>query len=111
MAYYISKVCEAKKRLTLQNFNGLMQHNLIPEELDFQKRVFNFKKYLKANKKVGKYFVFDNICEEFYSKYFDKDLLEVINGLTCIEQTKWEKIYKSTMDKARDWIKKIKMKF
>ena len=105
MTYYISKVCEAKKRITLQNFNGLMQHDLIPEELDLQKRVFNFTKYLKANKKVGKYFVFDNICEEFYSKYFDMDLLEIINGLTCIEQTKWEKIYKSTMDKARDWIK------
>ena len=105
MTYYISKVCEAKKRITLQNFNGLIQHDLIPEELDLQKRVFNFTKYLKANKKVGKYFVFDNICEEFYSKYFDMDLLEVINGLTCIEQTKWEKIYKSTMDKARDWIK------
>ena len=105
MTYYISKVCEAKKRITLQNFNGLIQHDLIPEELDLQKRVFNFTKYLKANKKVGKYFVFDNICEEFYNKYFDMDLLEVINGLTCIEQTKWEKIYKSTMDKARDWIK------
>jgi DNA polymerase-3 subunit alpha len=105
MTYYISKVCEAKKRITLQNFNGLIQHDLIPEELDLQKRVFNFTKYLKANKKVGKYFVFDNICEEFYSKYFDMDLLEIINGLTCIEQTKWEKIYKATMDKARDWIK------
>ena len=105
MTYYISKVCEAKKRITLQNFNGLIQHDLIPEELDLQKRVFNFTKYLKANKKVGKYFVFDNICEEFYSKYFDMDLLEIINGLTCIEQTKWEKIYKSTMDKVRDWIK------
>ena len=33
------------------------------------------------------------------------DQLEVINGLTCIEQTKWEKIYKSTMDVVRDWIK------
>ena len=105
MTYYISKVCEAKKRITLQNFNGLIQHDLVPESLDLPKRVFNFTKYLKANKKVGKYFVFDNICEDFYSKYFDMDQLEVINGLTCIEQTKWEKIYKSTMDVVRDWIK------
>ena len=72
MTYYISKVCEAKKRLTLQNFNGLIEHNLIPEELDLQKRTFNFTKYLKANKKVGKYYVFDNICEEFYNKHFDQ---------------------------------------
>lgn len=105
MTYYISKVCEAKKRLTLQNFNGLIEHNLIPEELDLQKRTFNFTKYLKANKKVGKYYVFDNICEEFYNKHFDQDQLEIINGLTCIQQTKWDKIYQNIMDTARDWLK------
>jgi DNA polymerase-3 subunit alpha len=105
MMYYISKVCEAKKRITLQNFNGLVEHNLIPEELDLQKRVYNFTKYLKANKKVGKYYVFDNVCEDFYNKHFDMDQLEVINGLTCIQQTKWDKIYQTTMDKVRDWIK------
>lgn len=105
MAYYISKVCEAKKRLTLQNFNGLLEHNLIPEELSLQKRTFNFTKYLKANKKVGKYYVFDNICEEFYNKHFDQDQLEIINGLTCIQQIKWDKIYQNVMDIARDWLK------
>ena len=105
MIYYISKVCEAKKRITLQNFNGLIQHNLIPAELDFQKQTYLFTKYLKANKKVGKYYVFDNVCEEFYNKHFDLDQLEVINGLTCILQTNWEKIYQNIMDKARDWIK------
>lgn len=105
MIYYISKVCDAKKRLTLQNFNGLIQHDLIPEELDLQKRTFNFTKYLKANKKVGKYYVFDEVCESFYNKYFDMELLEVINGLTCILQTTWDKVYQSVMDGARDWIK------
>jgi DNA polymerase-3 subunit alpha len=105
MIYYISKVCEAKKRITLQNFNGLIQHDLIPEELDLQKRTFNFTKYLKANKKVGKYYVFDEVCENFYNKYFDMEQLEVINGLTCILQTTWDKIYQTVMDGARDWIK------
>ena len=105
MTYYISKVCEAKKKLTLQNFNGLVQHDLIPEELDLQKRTYNFTKYLKANKKVGKYYVFDNICEDFYNKYFDVEQLEVINGLTCIQQTVWDKIYQTVMDDAREWLK------
>ena len=105
MIYYISKVCEAKKRITLQNFNGLIEHNLIPDELELQKRTFLFTKYLKANKKVGKHYVFDNICEEFYSKHFDLDQLEIINGLTCILQTNWDKIYQDVMDKARNWIK------
>ena len=89
MTYYVSKVCDAKKRLTLQNFNGLIEYNVIPlSDLVLQKQIFKFTKYLKANKKVGKYYVFDNICEEFYNKYFDQDQLEIINGLTCILQTK-----------------------
>ncbi len=104
MAYYLSKTCDAKKRLTLQNFNGLLQHDLIPNELDFQKRTFNFNKYLKANQKVGKYYVFNPPCEEFYNKYFDIDQLEVINGLTCILQTRWDNIYKNVMADARVWL-------
>ena len=104
MTYYLSKVCDAKKRLTLQNFNGLLQHNLIPEELDLQKRVFNFNKYLKANQKVGKYYVFNQPCEDFYNKYFDLDQLEVINGITCILQTRWDKIYQDIMGTARDYL-------
>ena len=84
MTYYLSQVCEAKKRLTLQNFNGLMQYNLIPQELEFQKRVFVFNKYLKTNQKVGKYFVFNEPCLKFYEEFFNNDLLEVINGVTWL---------------------------
>ena len=105
MTYYLSKVCDAKKRLTLQNFNGLIQKDLIPDELSFQKRVFMFNKYLKANKKVGKYYVFDESCNTFYNQFFDIDNLEIINGHTCILQTKWEKIYQDNMDIAREYIK------
>ena len=105
MTYYLSKVCEAKKKLTLQNFNGLVQHDLIPEELDFQKRTFNFNKYLKANQKVGKYYVFNEICSTFYNQFFDIEQLDVINGCTCILQTKWDNIYQGVMDTARDWLK------
>ena len=105
MTYYLSKTCEPKKRLTLQNFNGLIQHNLIPEDLDFQRRVYNFNKFLKANKKVGKYYIFDDACMNFYEQFFDTDKLEVINGCTCILQTAWDKIYQVEMDAARDYLK------
>lgn len=105
MVYYILKVCDAKKRLTLQNFNGLIQRDLIPASLEFQKRVFTFNKYLKSEKKVGKYYIFDDICERFYSQFFDMEKLSVINGITCILQTDWDKIYQKEMDTARDWLK------
>lgn len=105
MTYYLSKVSEPKTKLTLQNFSGLVKKDLIPAELDFQKRVFNFNKYLKDNKKVGKYYVFDDPCMEFYSKNFNLEKLQIINGYTCILQTDWEKIYKAEMDTARDWLR------
>ena len=82
---------------------------MIPAELYLKKQTYLFTKYLKAKKKVGKYYVFDNICEEFYNKNFDIEQLEIINGLTCILQTNWEKIYQNVMDKARDWVKENKM--
>ena len=104
MTYYLSKNCEAKKKLTLQNFNGLIQNDLIPDTLSFQKRTYNFNKYLKT-KKVGKYYVFDDICMEFYSNYFDVNELNVVNGYTCIVQTTWDKMYQCVMDEAREWLK------
>ena len=83
MIYYLSIVSEPKSRLTLQNFNGLLQRNLIPDELDLQKRVFNFNKYLKT-KKVGQYYVFDEICMSFYVKQrFTNKSGDGILRLTC----------------------------
>ena len=105
MAYYISLVCAPKKRLTLQNFNGLLKSGLVPEELNKQKQVFVFNKFLKDNKKVGKYYVFDEGSLSFYSQYYDLNELDVINGITCILQTKWDKIYQKEMDEARNWLK------
>ena len=107
MAYYLMQNCDAKKKLTLQNFNGLIQHNLIPKDLELQVRVYNFTKYLKAYRKVGKYYTFDDACLIFYERFMQDylDDLEVINGITCILQTTWEKIYKKHMDAARDWLK------
>lgn len=105
MSYYLSLVSEPKSKLTLQNFNGLLQRDLVPQELELQKRIFNFNKYLKANTKVGQYYVFDEPCETFYTKFFDLEELDVINGYTCIKQTSWDKIYQREMDVARDWLK------
>lgn len=107
MAYYISQVCEPKKRLTLQNWNGLVQHGLVPAELELQIRVYNFTKYLKSSCKVGKYFQFNDICMQFIEKFLPNvlDSVETINGAFCMLQTTWDKIYQSQMDPARDWLK------
>ena len=110
MAYYLSLTSEPKKKLNLQNFNSLINLNLIPQELSFQKRVFNFNKYLKAYKwkedDKNYYYIPHEYAIKFYLNNFDPETIDkVSNGIPLIEQKKWEKIYQAIMDAARDWLK------
>lgn len=105
MIYYISLICEPKKKLTLQNFPTLVNNNLIPTELDFSKKVFNFNKYLKTYKKYEDLYVFDEVCYKFYEANFDMELLEVVGGCSCIKQKTWDKLYSKQMDEVREWLK------
>ena len=107
MGYYILKVSEPKKKLNLINWNGLVQHGLVPEELTLQMRVYNFTKYLKSNCKVGQYYKLNQTCIEFLERFFP-DVLNQIDGVNgfYILQTNWDKVYQSCMDEAREWLKK-----
>ena len=106
MGYYLYNECGLKKRITLQNFNGLIEAGLVPKELELEIRVFNFNKFLK-NFKVGRYYTFNNEAISFFDKFYSdcSDKLQIINGVVCILQTDWDKIYKKQMDNARNWIK------
>ena len=107
MTYYISQVCEPKNKITLQNFNGLIEKELIPSSMEYYKQVFEFNKFLKKNTKVGRYFVFNDICIQFFEKHFSDyydNNIEIINENVCILQKKWDKIYQKEMDNVREWI-------
>lgn len=105
MATYIRATCEPKKRLTLQNFNGLVHADLIPVELTLQKRIFNFNKALKANCKVKEYYVFPEPFMKFLEENFETDKMILIGNYPAMLQSVWDKAYKKVMDKARDWLK------
>lgn len=107
MAYYIYQISEPKKNINLQNFNGLITANLIPEKFNIQIRVYNFNKYLKANCKKGKYYNFDDQCQLFFNKFLKDyiDKLEVIEETICIEQKIWDNIYQGYMNTIRKWMK------
>lgn len=105
MGLYIWQTFDKKKRLTLQNFNGLVQYGLIPEELDFERRVFNFNKYIKAVGAHGKYFLLDSPSEKFYVDNYGDSKVIVENNAPAILQSDWQKQYTKSMDGARDWLK------
>lgn len=106
MTYYIESICGKKQRLTLQNFNALIEADLIPQELNFQKRLFVYNKALRKNCKKGDYLLLDKAnYYKFYSNFFDVDLLEPVGDSMGINQKIWKKEYDSQMLKAKDYLK------
>ena len=105
MSYYISKISEPKSRLTLQNFNGLMERQLIPASLNKQKDIFILNKWLKNYKMKDYYSLEFDKMYRIYCHYCDEELLEVINGVPCIQQKVWDKVYKAIMKDAKVWMK------
>ena len=106
MNTYIDLIADKKKRMTLQNLQMLINFGFIPDEYEFQCKVYNFNKYLKKFK-TGTSYGLDNIALNFYSNNFDMDLLTASTGeyIFTIKQTDWDKIYKKQMDKIRPFIK------
>ena len=106
MNTYIDLIAEKKKRMTLQNMQMLINFELIPDEYEFQCKVYNFNKYLKKCK-FDNYYGLDNIALNFFSNNFDMDLLTPDSTyIFKIKQTDWDKIYKKQMDKIRPFIQK-----
>lgn len=110
MEQYLREVSEPKKRLTMQNFNGLIEKNLIPQELSFQKRLFVFNKALRKNK-YKDYFILraDNFYK-FYSAFFDIDELVPVENKLGIDQKLWKKMYDEKMQPAKTYISKNQRK-
>lgn len=107
MAYYIYKISEPKTKLNLINWSGLVNHGIIPKELELQIRVYNFNKYIKNASKNYSKFVLDDICIQFLEKYVPSavDLIESNENIYQLDKTKWDKIYQELMNPARDWLK------
>ena len=105
MKDYIWKICEPKKRVTMQNFNMLNERNLLPDELSYEKRLFIYNKALKANCKVDDYFVLRDNYYDFYEEFFEPDLLESGENGLFISVNNWKKCYDEGMKPAKEYIK------
>lgn len=106
MENYLREVSEPKKRLTLQNFNGLIEKDLVPQELNFQKRVFRFNKALRKNKYQDYFILRTDNFYNFYTKFFDVDKLVPVENKLGIEQKEWKKIYDNNMLPAKTYLQK-----
>lgn len=105
MRQYLFTTCNPKKRITLQNFAALVDHDLVPQQLNFQKRLFVFNKSLKANCVRGTDYIIKGRYYKFYEQFFDVDELTVRNNELYLPQAKWKKMYDKGMAKAKEYLK------
>lgn len=106
MAEYLWLNCDKKKRITLQNMNGLIQRGLLPDHLSLQSKVFEFNRYLKnVCKLTDGYYVLDDRAYGFVDRFFPEVPLEVFGPTYAMNQKLWEKVYQQQMDFVREWMK------
>lgn len=63
-----------------------MERELIPDELDWERRLFVFNKALRANCKVDKVYIVKDNYYDFYEEFFDVDILEPYGNSLAINQ-------------------------
>ena len=106
---FILSVSDQKKRLNLQNFQMLIAKDLIPEELSFSVKVFNFTKYIRKMRFMGNYILDDKNGMRFYSQYFDMTRVKQLEKdgeiVNVINDKYWDNIYDAEMNKPRAYIK------
>ena len=104
MAYYLSVASEPKSKLNLMNFNGLIEKNLIPDELKFEKDTFILNKLLKKNKRGSAYLIPSGFDINKLTEAFG-DIFTIQGDNIFVGQKEWDSIYKTVMDKPRQWLK------
>ncbi len=105
---FIMSVADQKQRLNLMNFQMLIKQGMIPEELSFAVKVYNFTKYIRTMRYMGNY-ILDENGYAFYSENFDLTKVKTIEieGIPTyvINDKYWDAIYNREMDKPRAYIK------
>lgn len=107
MEDYIINISGAKKVLNMRNFQALMRNNLLPKELEYQCRLFEFNRYIrqKTFKKDG-ILLLDARAQNFmlqnYPDFYDTGVLN--NNFIEVGEKSWKKVYDKDMLKAKQYI-------
>ena len=104
MEQYIDSIADKKSTLNLRNLQKLIELDLLPVELDKEKKIFNFNKHIRTMK-YKTYFELDDYSFKFYENNFDIDYIVFEDDKKLISQTIWKKLYDKRMDKVRQYIK------
>ncbi|WP_253721062.1 PHP domain-containing protein, partial [Brevibacillus brevis] len=111
MRDFINVIFERKEKLTMQNFNSLIENDVIPDQYGLLVRIYKFKKYISKrvyktlNKPKDKLFELDDIAAQFFSSHFtDTSVVDCINGKIIVSEAKFKKEYDKAMEAIKPWL-------
>lgn len=107
MKDYIGTLIERHKTLDLRNFLKLIRYDLVPEKLNKEKGIYLFTKEARKNKDGQGFYELDDIMVAWYRKWMQQEPLYV-DGVYKINASKWDAVYNSGLNGARQWIKENK---
>ena len=103
---------EPKHKLTMQNFDSIIELNIIPPQYDFQRRLYNFRRYVfqKNNLVEKNKYVLDDTARPFFESYAMTHLIEsqgywyTPQGDIIVAKTRFDKWYEGQMINAKEWL-------
>lgn len=111
MKEYIGSISDVKKDLNLRNMQMLISYKMIPDELDLERRIFNFNKYIKKST-FGEEYYLTQKAYEFIEENFTSDMVDFFDDqeefIGSISKKEWDKMYTRAMDPVRNYIKSNK---
>ncbi|MFC6456021.1 PHP domain-containing protein [Paenibacillus vulneris] len=110
MRQFIStRIYSPKDQLTMQNFNMLIENDLIPEEYMSYKRLFKFRKHVIKSvydtQDKNKLYILDDISRDFYMDNFTSEgIVDYKNQQPIISEKVFKKEYDKKMAGVKKWL-------
>ena len=104
MKKYIGMVSGAKDKLTMQNFNALIDAGMVPDHLEDSARLYKFMKYVRTMK-FQEYYMLDEVAQDyFFEEGFDPNEIKYVNDMKLVSQKYLDKEYDFKMNDIREWL-------
>jgi DNA polymerase-3 subunit alpha len=110
MRKFINKIFSPKEKLNMQNFNMLVENNLIPDELKSYASLYKFRKYVikkihSTTDKKDKQYLLDSKSQPYFDEHFsDGSVVDYLRGYALISEKLFKKEYDKKMDGIKDWL-------
>lgn len=109
MGKFVTHIFKPKEKLTLQNFNSIIENKLLPDDLKQYGRIFSFRKYvikkIHSKEDKEKFYKLDAKSTPFYYEHFSHEgIVDYSGNFPVIKESIFKKEYDKKMDGVRDWL-------